>query len=78
MKTANTRLWWLSVPALVAVGSLAFALLRPSFDCIRNDRGLDVLVCSDNRLLNVLVASAGILLAVAITAFLLRIRNRAK
>jgi hypothetical protein len=72
MKAVNTRLLWFFVPALIALGAVAFALLRPTVDCIRS---ADVVACSDTGLVNVLVATGGVLLAAVITAFLLRTRR---
>ena len=72
MKAVNTGGRWFLVPALIALGSVTFALLRPTVHCIRR---ADVVACSDTGLVNVLVATGGVLVAAAITAFLLRTRR---
>lgn len=67
-KPAHVRLWWLTLPVSLALGSLAWAFIRPTVECFQAG---DVGGCTDSGLVNVLVGVGGVFVAAVLTLIIL-------
>lgn len=74
VRSRSRSLWWLSIPAMIAMGSVSWALLRDKESC--TGHGSDAVVCSNTGWLNITVAIGGLVLALVLAMTIRRIINR--